>query len=47
MGRLEGQVKHQEASLEFQEQKLGKLETLVQQTDDKIQALSVRIDALC
>ena len=45
LGRLEGQIKYQEARLESQEQRLGKLETLVQQKEDKIQALGDRVEA--
>ena len=45
--KWEGLVKQQEANLGFQKQKLGKLENLIKQKDNQIQALSDRIDALC
>ena len=45
--RLEGLIKHQETNLGFQERKLERLENLIKQKDDRIQALSDRINALC
>ena len=36
LGRLEGQIKYQEALWESQKQKLERLETLVQQKEDQI-----------
>ena len=47
LGSLEGQIRNQETALIFQERKLEKLEDQIKQKDERIQALSDRIDALC
>ena len=47
LGSLEGQIRNQETALIFQERKLENFEDLIKQKDERIQALSDRIDALC
>ena len=46
LGSLEGQIRNQETTLIFQERKLEKLEEQNRQKDERIQALTERIEAL-